>query len=331
MKPLKCWKGYLRVNDNALCRSHWHILWLFRPSGEAADTAPLYCCNPLNTPLTRNEDIPDPRKGVGASATAEWRRGPSALATKTRERISQHEEVSAAARSLVTTGCAVQKKQRGETADVHLLGLPCCSWSLSGTGASFSLREPIFLQPICESERSSKELERERGREGAGGFDTAIEAPRLPWRWPPYMAIGVKEQSEWAAEGSASNETERLKVSSRSGAEVGRTPSNGGKPGSPRSLCRCFVEHAVIRVGGRPERDFRSLNPTDAFMASRIRTQLYPLEEQPEQSNHHVPRRSGRLLADLHIRTNMAPRNVEDAQLTHANAADPIPPGITLK
>lgn len=135
------------MNADALCCAHCHRFGLLRRSGEAADTAPLYCCNPLNTPLTHDEDIPHPRKEVRASATAERRRGPSALATKTRERISQHEEVSAAARSLVATGCAVQKKQRGETADVHLLGLPCCSWSLSGTSASFSLRSFVSACP----------------------------------------------------------------------------------------------------------------------------------------------------------------------------------------
>lgn len=66
-------------------------------------------------------------------------------------------------------------------------------------------------------------MKRERGREGAGvcaegegagsvcvcmcvcsqGFDTAIQALRLPWCRPPYMAIGVKEQREWAVQGSA--------------------------------------------------------------------------------------------------------------------------------
>lgn len=30
------------------------------------------------------------------------------------------------------------------------------------------------------------------------GFDTAIQALQLPWCRPPYMAIGVKEQREWA-------------------------------------------------------------------------------------------------------------------------------------
>lgn len=142
-KLLQCWEGYLRVNVNVLSRSHWHIFSLFRPS-EAADTAPLYCCNPLNTPLTHNEDIPDPsgRRPClcdgGAAAEGCYRKSP--------ERISRHEEVSAVARSAVAS-CAVQEKQQGETADVHLLGLPCRSWSLSAASASLLLRSFVSACP----------------------------------------------------------------------------------------------------------------------------------------------------------------------------------------
>ena len=39
------------------------------------------------------------------------------------------------------------------------------------------------------------------------GFDTAIQALRLPWSRPPYMAIGVKEQREWAVWGSTHTHT----------------------------------------------------------------------------------------------------------------------------
>lgn len=79
----------------------------------------------------------------------------------------------------------------------------------------------VFLQRICKClcvclrkrDQAKPEREREGGRgagvyaEGEGavcvcvrsqGFDTAIQALWLPWCWLPYMAIGVKEQREWA-------------------------------------------------------------------------------------------------------------------------------------
>lgn len=46
----------------------------------------------------------------------------------------------------------------------------------------------------------------------AQGFDTAIQALRLPWCRPPYMAIGVKEQREWAVQGSTHTHLHRKDV-----------------------------------------------------------------------------------------------------------------------
>lgn len=40
------------------------------------------------------------------------------------------------------------------------------------------------------------------------GFDTAIQALWLPWCRLPYMAIGVKEQREWAVWGSMHTHTQ---------------------------------------------------------------------------------------------------------------------------
>lgn len=68
------------------------------------------------------------------------------LLPKTPERISRQEEVSAVARSVVAS-CAVQEKQQGETADVHLLGPPCRSWLLSAASASFLLRSFVSACP----------------------------------------------------------------------------------------------------------------------------------------------------------------------------------------
>ena len=85
---------------------------------------------------------------------------------------------------------------------------------------------------VCVCEGEIKQSNGERGKEGGGrerecvqrgrgqsmcvcvcvcvcsqGFDTAIQALRLPWSRPPYMAIGVKEQREWAVWGSMHTHT----------------------------------------------------------------------------------------------------------------------------
>ena len=92
----------------------------------------------------------------------------------------------------------------------------------------------VFLKRmcVCVCEGEIKQSNGERGKEGGGrerecvqrgrgqsmcvcvcvcvcsqGFDTAIQALRLPWSRPPYMAIGVKEQREWAVWGSMHTHT----------------------------------------------------------------------------------------------------------------------------
>lgn len=110
------------------------------------------------------------------------------------------------------------------------------------------------------------------------GFDTAIEAPWLPWCWPPYMAIGVKEQREWAAEGSACVHTHRKHVEDLSpwrfaehDPEVSnkthkKTPDNTRTPQSPKINTHQPVSH----LGGRSPQRLLSHMDGDLWSGSDV-------------------------------------------------------------